>query len=78
MSSIKIPTLDLFRHHRRDRQKQYDHVEREGYELYKKGRHRELLEDIKTSQHIETYKNNLKHFVSPSKYRDKAQEWIGR
>jgi hypothetical protein len=77
MSSIKIPQLDLYTHTKNhQRMYQTETVQQQGIDLLSKTRHGGLLHEAKAQRYLQTYKSNLTHFISPSKYRDEAENLL--
>jgi hypothetical protein len=44
--------------------------------LLAKTKNKELLFEIQTQLYLDTYKTNLNHFISPTKYKEKAEEYL--
>jgi hypothetical protein len=69
MSSIKIPDLNLYRGKRTERHNHYESIQKKGAFLLEKSRNKDLVHELKVQLYLDTYKNSLNHFVSPSKYK---------
>lgn len=78
MSSIKIPDLNLYRGKRNQHNNQYEAIQKEGALLLAKSKNKELVSELKTQLYLDTYRANLNHFVSPSKFKERAEEYLIR
>jgi hypothetical protein len=76
MDALKIPDLNLYRGKRGSKAGQYERIQAEGVDLLGKARNKQHLHEIQTQLYLDNYRANLQHFVSPSKYRDKADNYL--
>lgn len=77
MDSPKIPNLNLFRGKRSENFKAFDLIEKRGIDAISKAtKGKEYLHQIQAENYLENFKSNLKHFVSPTKYKIEAEKYL--
>jgi hypothetical protein len=42
----------------------------------KSGNKKEMLDELQAELYLDNYRMNLKHFVSPTKYREQAEKYL--
>jgi hypothetical protein len=76
MNSLKIPDLNLFRGKRENRENQTARIDKKSFNLLLRGKNKADIEEMQAELYLDNYKANLKHFVSPTKYKDQAEKYL--
>lgn len=77
MDNPKIPDLNLFRGKRNENFKTFDLIQKRGIDAISRGtKGKDYLHQIQAENYLENFQSNLKHFISPTKYKNEAEKYL--